>query len=57
MHGDNVPANIAENTDYTRVHISNTLKQLEARDLVDSKGAGVYTLTLAGVAAARDLYR
>ena len=57
VHGDNVPANIADNTGYTRVHISNTLSQLEARGLVDGKGAGVYSLTLEGVAAARSIYR
>lgn len=57
VHGDNTSGNIAENIEGSRTHVSETLGKLEGKDLVEDKGRGVYRLTLAGTAAARDLYR
>ena len=57
LHGDDLPVNIAERIDYTRVHVSNSLGNLRHRELVSAKGNGVYTLTLDGIATARAIYR
>ena len=55
IHGDNVPANIADNTGRHSKSISRRLPDLEDRGLVKNKGRGVYTLTPEGIDMARTL--
>ena len=54
-HGDNVPGNIADNTDRHPKSVSKRLKSLEEKELIENKGRGVYTLTMDGIAVARRL--
>jgi predicted transcriptional regulator len=53
-NGDNVPANIAENTGYSREHVQRSLSDLEDKGLVSNKGRGVWELTDKGQESARD---
>ena len=53
--GDNLPSNIAENIDKSRVHVSNRLSSLHDDGLTHNKGGGVWTLTPDGVELARAL--
>lgn len=55
IHGDNVPSNIAANTDRHPKSVSKRLSDLEDDGLVENKGSGVYALTLEGIAIARRL--
>jgi len=55
FHGDDVPANIARRTGRHRGSISRRLPNLEEKGLVRLKGAGVYTLTIAGYGVAREI--
>jgi predicted transcriptional regulator len=47
-HGDNTPGNIAENTGRHQTSISSRLADLDDKCLVESKGRGVWTLTIEG---------
>ena len=47
--GDNVPANIADETDFHSKSISRSLANLEDRGHVENKGRGVYRLTTSGL--------
>lgn len=47
-HGDNIPANIAENSEKHVKSVSRSLANLEEEGLVRNKGRGVYTLTPEG---------
>ena len=47
--GDNVPANIAEQTDHHSKSVSRSLSDLEDRGHVKNKGRGVWSLTYSGV--------
>lgn len=51
--GDNLPANIAEDTDYHRNYLTNQIRELAEAGLVRNKGRGVWTLTPAGRNAVR----
>lgn len=53
VRGDNVPGNIAESIGRSRPYVSETLSELEEKDLVDHKGRGVYRLSEYGLAVAR----
>lgn len=54
-HGDNIPANIAENTGRHRKSVSKRLPELESEGLIRNKGRGVYKLTGEGLRVARSL--
>jgi len=54
VNGDNVAGNISENTGVTPNYVSRLLSDLEAKGMTESKGRGVYTLTLSGTVAARN---
>jgi Mn-dependent DtxR family transcriptional regulator len=54
-HGDDVPVNMGEATDFHSKSISRGLSGLESDGLVENKGSGVYTLTPAGFWMAREL--
>jgi Mn-dependent DtxR family transcriptional regulator len=56
IHGDNVPANIAENTGRHPKSVSKRLPDLESRGLIRNKGHGVWTLTAEGLDAAQTLH-
>lgn len=56
-HGDDVPVNMGEATDFHSKSISRALTGLEDDELVENKGSGVYTLTPAGFTKARQLVR
>jgi predicted transcriptional regulator len=55
LNGDNVPSNIADNIDRHKTSVSRSLSSLESEDLVDNKGRGVWTLTVAGASLARTI--
>lgn len=65
VHGDNTPANIADNIGSTGRSVRRRITSeggLADQDLVRRKGTdtrrtGVYTLTRSGVQIARDLYK
>jgi DNA-binding MarR family transcriptional regulator len=57
IHGDDSSGNIADETERDRSGVSKRLKALEDDGLVREKGRGVYCLTLAGIAAAREIAR
>jgi len=57
VHGDNCSGNVHSNIGRSRSHTSTSMGSLKEKGLVRSKGAGVHTLTLEGVAAAREIYR
>ena len=47
--GDNVPMNIADETEFHSKSVSRSLSNLEDRGHVENKGRGVWTLTTSGV--------
>ena len=47
--GDNVPANIADQSDHHSKSVSRSLADLEDRGHVENKGRGVWSLTYSGV--------
>jgi len=55
LRGDDRAVNIAEETGRHRVSISQRASDLEEKGLLRNKGNGVYSLTLAGLTAARDI--
>lgn len=57
LYGDNVPSNIAKDIGRHKRSVGRSCKSLVDKELVREKGAGVYTLRVAGVAIARDLRR
>jgi Mn-dependent DtxR family transcriptional regulator len=52
-HGDNVPANIAEDIDRHAKYVTTKMRDLEERGLVENKGRGVYALSPDGRELAR----
>lgn len=56
-HGDNTPRNVSDNVEASRQYVSDRLGELEGRGLVESKGAGVYTLTREGLRTAQIVRR
>jgi len=57
LDGDNTPSNIARNTDRHKTSVSERLADLEDKSLVQSKGGGVWTLTLRGAHMAQTILR
>lgn len=57
VHGDNTAKNIAENTERSRSAVQNRFQDLIEKGLVESKGSGVYTLTVEGANTARAILR
>ncbi|WP_083912466.1 MarR family transcriptional regulator [Natronolimnohabitans innermongolicus] len=55
LHGDDMPSNIAERTDFARETISRNCSRLVERDFARDKGGGVYKLTNAGVLIAQNI--
>lgn len=56
LHGDNTPKNIGENTSRNPSNVSERLADLQEKDLVRSKGGGVWALTLRGANMARAIH-
>ena len=54
-NGDNIPANIADNTGRHSKSVSKRLPDLEEEGLIRNKGRGVYTLTSTGLQQSRAL--
>ena len=57
INGDNLPSNIAENTDRHVTSVSRRLAELDDQGLAENKGSGVWTLTLDGIVVARTVRR
>ena len=55
VNGDNVAGNISDETGVTPNYVSRLLADLESKGLTESKGRGVYTLTISGVAVGRNI--
>lgn len=55
IRGDNVPANIADNTGYHQKSVCRSVANLEDLKLVRNKGRGVWTLTHRGQEVADEL--
>jgi len=55
QNGDNIAANIADDTGFHRNSLSRTFPDLVEKGLVRDKGRGVYELTKSGRSAAREL--
>lgn len=57
VNGADLPANVSERIDVSRVHVSNSLGMLADRGYVEPKGRGVHMLTKEGVRMARAIHR
>lgn len=56
-NGDNIAANIADDTGYHRNSLSRSFPDLVEKGLVRDKGRGVYELTKSGRSTARELLK
>jgi predicted transcriptional regulator len=55
LNGDNLPANIADNTGRHQKSVQRRMSDLEENELVRNKGRGVYALTDKGLKTAQSI--